>query len=335
MTIELGLGLGAFALSAPLAWYARGTRTNPLRAVRLRRAIAMLATLAVLCAPWAFAPTEPRLRFAAALIALMLAVRIWESVTGSRFSAGALKDVRFFLWSHFGLPDLAAKPERENRAREDGLRRLLRALFKVACCFGLLFAVSDLPAFYESQSLWLLRQCWLLTGAYLASSAVADVWAGTLELLSAYPAEEVFKLPIAATSPRDFWSNRWNLMFRGASRRLVFRPLLRRGWRPHWAALAVFCWSAAAHEYLVFAALGVAALGWMTLFFLLQAVAVVWFERLRKPWGRTPSGLAIASHWAWMALTSPLFFLPVLQIFPAFEWRILTVLQSIPFLFGA
>jgi len=118
----------------------------------------------------------------------------------------------------------------------------------------------------------------------------------------------VFRLPVLASSPLDFWSRRWNLFYsRWAYRNLVFP--LRRVLRPLPAVAAVFVVSAAFHEYLVLLTLGETR-GEMTAFFLLQGAAVIaeiWWRRNRGP-RRLPRLAAWTLQSAWMGLTTVLFF---------------------------
>lgn len=109
-----------------------------------------------------------------------------------------------------------------------------------------------------------------------------------------HDAPPIMRAPILATSLTEFWSERWNLAFADAARRLVFRPLARR-WGAAWASATVFLLSGLVHETVVsLPARG----GWggPTLYFLLQAGGA-WFERSR--WGRA-GGLGRGWRgWGW------------------------------------
>jgi D-alanyl-lipoteichoic acid acyltransferase DltB (MBOAT superfamily) len=156
---------------------------------------------------------------------------------------------------------------------------------------------------------------WCLFSAYCASTGLTDFLTGLLMLTSGYRASEVFQSPLLARSPIDFWSQRWNLLFRNAAYRLIFVP--SGGRRRPWVGTAlVFLFSAVAHEYLVLAALGSTS-GHMTAFFVLQGLATqanAWVRKRTRR--RMPRPLGIGATWAWMLLTSPLFFVPILDILP-------------------
>ena len=77
----------------------------------------------------------------------------------------------------------------------------------------------------------------------------------------------IFCSPWAATSLRDFWGRRWNLLARDLLHDLVFRPLAPRGVRC--ASAAAFAASALLHAYPACAA-GASPLGIVD-YFLIQA----------------------------------------------------------------
>jgi len=84
--------------------------------------------------------------------------------------------------------------------------------------------------------------------------------------------------PVAAASLSDFWRQRWNLAFRDAAHRFVFRPLAPR-LGVAGATLAVFLVSGLVHDLVISAPVG-AGFGGPTLYFLLQGTAVL-VERSR------------------------------------------------------
>jgi len=108
--------------------------------------------------------------------------------------------------------------------------------------------------------------------------------------------------PLLATSLSDFWRCRWNLAFRDAAYRFVFRPLLKpvggRG-----ALMAVFVVSGLIHDAVIsLAARG--GFGLPSLYFLIQGAAVL-FERGR--WGRAVGlgrGL-LGRVYAWLVVLAP------------------------------
>ncbi|KAJ1923528.1 hypothetical protein IWQ60_005828 [Tieghemiomyces parasiticus] len=73
-----------------------------------------------------------------------------------------------------------------------------------------------------------------------------------------FPMPVLFDNPFLATSPRDFWSRRWNILFKDAFHVVVFLPVYRRlaglvnrSVAMTVAALTVFLFSALMHEYVL------------------------------------------------------------------------------------
>jgi hypothetical protein len=100
--------------------------------------------------------------------------------------------------------------------------------------------------------------------------------------------EKLWHCPIAATSLADFWGQRWNRIFSGMLRDVLFLPLARRV-GPSLALCAAFLSSGLLHESLSVAALG--GFGLPFLYFVIQGAAT-WLEGrrgfrrviLRRPW---------------------------------------------------
>jgi D-alanyl-lipoteichoic acid acyltransferase DltB (MBOAT superfamily) len=165
---------------------------------------------------------------------------------------------------------------------------------------------------------WAPLAMWCLLAAFCATTGIADALTGTVMLLSGQRATEVFRSPLLARSPIEFWSQRWNLMFRNSAYRLIFVPAGGRK-RPGLGAALVFAFSAALHEYLVVATLEHTE-GNMAAFFGLQWAATLVNQWARRRFGkRLPRALGMTLTWAWMVVTAPLFFAPILEIFPL-DW---------------
>lgn len=253
-------------------------------------------------------------RFFLALSSVLLFARLWEATEERPASPLSLSTPGRFSLFLFSIGDLqfSTNDAERKQARRAGLFRLGRAGLKLAALALLLVVLSALPTLADSA---LPRAAWCLLAAYCASTAVSDVLSGATMALSGHREAEVFQSPLIARSPIDFWSQRWNLMFRNAAYRLIFVPAGGRK-RAVQASILVFAFSALLHEYLVVAALGHTG-GHMAAFFSLQGAATLlnaWARRRTER--RMPRPLGIALTWAWMLLTSPLFFVPILEIFP-------------------
>ena len=89
--------------------------------------------------------------------------------------------------------------------------------------------------------------------------------------------------PWAARSIAEFWGKRWNLWFSDWFRYVVFRPLRR--W-PVFALILVFAASGLMHEWVINVPLyyltGRVLFGSMVIYFLLQAVGILWEHYVLK-----------------------------------------------------
>jgi hypothetical protein len=204
------------------------------------------------------------------------------------------------------------------RARVVGVKRVARALAKAP---GLLVLVALSTVWPELHDVLPLHVFWAVWAGYFGATGLFDLATGANMVLMGVELDEMFHLPPLASSPRDFWSRRWNMAFRDMCHRLIFEPL---GGRRHLvrSVLVVFAFSALVHEYLVVAALGTTA-GFMTVFFMSHGVATlvhgVWAKRRTRP---MPRWAAVPLHMAWFTLTAWFFFEPVLIVFPIDKVRL-------------
>ena len=128
--------------------------------------------------------------------------------------------------------------------------------------------------------------------------------------------EPQFDRPYLASSLRDFWGHRWNLMVPGALRPSVYRPVRARLGAPA-GVLATFLVSGLMHEVMFYYITLQAGNGEVTAFFLLHGACVAaerwWCVRQRGLW-RPPRAAATAATLAFVAGTASwLFFAPVMR----------------------
>jgi hypothetical protein len=90
-------------------------------------------------------------------------------------------------------------------------------------------------------------------------------------------------VPPLATGLADFWGRRWNVWVSEWFRQVIFRPLKNR---PVFALFAVFLASGVIHELVInvplYIVTGKKYFGWMTLYFLLQAVGILIEHKTRN-----------------------------------------------------
>lgn len=276
-----------------------------------------MALLAIVLAlPCLITPEQQVLRFFASLAAMLVFVRVWQTYRGLHPSESRRR-LGCYLAFFMSLPDLevSATAQQRRDARRRARHWFGRCLVKVAALFGLFVISSACPAMHDYS---VFQVYWYLFAAYVATSGYADAHGALVMLLSGHRARPVFDSPVLATSPRDFWGRRWNLMFRNSAHALIFEPLGGAS-RPLLSVTAVFVWSALAHEYLVWVPLG-HTLGYMSGFFAIHCLGTLangWYPNLvRRRW------LSVALHWLWLGATAPLFFTPLKLLLPAHTWRL-------------
>lgn len=262
-------------------------------------------------ADWAYA------RALVAVLAITMAGKGYELWRGRVPDPRLLQTLPTFCFWLLVPPkaELPKEPSQAQRIREEGRRRLVRALLKVPGVATLVLVHLRWPGLHED--LW-IEAFWGLWLTYLAVSAFVDLFSGAA-MQSGIGVAETFDAPPLARSPRDFWGRRWNLVVHDLVFRHVFLPLggLRRPLR---STIGVFVVSGLIHELFVLMALGHPSryTGLMMAFFGLHGVAVMvqlWWDRgpgRRKHMARA---LAVVLHLAWMTLTAPLFFAPIGEIF--------------------
>jgi alginate O-acetyltransferase complex protein AlgI len=138
--------------------------------------------------------------------------------------------------------------------------------------------------------------------ALVTGFGLMDWWAALYRGL-AFPVEKLWDNPAAATSLADFWGNRWNRIFSGFARDLIFLPLARAaGVRV--ASFGVFLFSGLLHDWAWSGAVR-GGYGGPTLYFLLQGLftqveSTALGRRLIR---QRP---AVGRAWTWLMVLVPL-----------------------------
>ena len=94
------------------------------------------------------------------------------------------------------------------------------------------------------------------------------------------PVVPIMNHPLLATGVSEFWGRRWNLAFRDYARLIIFNPLARRLGVVA-AMMLVFVFSGWVHDLAISVPAG-DGYGWPTVYFLIQAVAVLLERSLEK-----------------------------------------------------
>jgi Membrane bound O-acyl transferase family len=152
-----------------------------------------------------------------------------------------------------------------------------------------------LPPFFPPGTPFAVRVWMSYVGVvFLALFAMMDACTILYRALG-IPVTKLWVSPITAVSVRDFWGSRWNRIFSGMFRDILFKPLARP-LGPVGAALAVFLYSGLLHES--FAVVSRAGYGGPTAYFLLQAVGFL-AEGTRR--GRALLHARPFLGWCWAA----------------------------------
>ncbi len=292
-------GVWAVGIQLALATFV-GLCAKPSRA---SRALTIAGITAALCLPFFIPHTEPVTAFVAGMIGVVIAMRGVELI-----DALAAMGVRQRLWHIFALFDSRA-------ARPCLPQWNLVVLGRVGVCAALgaisltvgILVPSHLPAPWGRVLRWAAGDAFSLL--------LFETVMGTLRV--AYERGGIRPPPLhdrphLARSVGEFWSRRWNRIVGGWLRARIFLPLARARSRPL-ALVGTFAFSALIHAYLVAAPLGRNAVVSMSLFFLLQGIAVLVEHRLHVQRWRP----RVARAWTLSILiaSSPLFVMPM--------WRLL------------
>lgn len=205
-------------------------------------------------------------------------------------------------------------------------KRMARGALKFLCLVGMAILNSAVPFFRENIFATAFFGMW---STYLIVTGFVDVYSGAVMWVTQWDAGEFVDSPFLSTGPRDFWSRRWNLLFRNVTHACVFTPLKNMGISPLYGVAGVFIISCLVHEYMVLVSSEEhRLLGWMTAFFVIHALATVvnTYVSRNQTWTRLakniPNYVWVSIHMAWMALTGPLFFIPALKCIPFMDYTL-------------
>lgn len=205
-------------------------------------------------------------------------------------------------------------------------KRMLRGLLKFFILFLVAVLISAFPVLRENMFTAAYVCLW---SVYLVVSGFVDSYSGAIMWFTQWDTAEFCDSPFLATGPRDFWSRRWNMLFRNVTHACIFTPLKNLGVSPLYGVTLVFIVSCLVHEYMVLvSAHSTAWLGWMSAFFVIHALATMLntYIARNKTWIRlihhVPNAVFVVSHMLWIAITAPLFFTPALACIPILDYTL-------------
>lgn len=278
------------------AYYAALARPRPVRwAVLAAFALPMLAT------PLAVGPEHTFIRFLLGVQAAFLYFGMLDvNRTVARGGRPDLEAYLLFLAHPLHLV-FSRMDEEPGPGRRANLLRLARSAVEISVGVAAIRLAFRYEADLAAAGFWIEHAVKCVAFYPALDGSVVGLVA--LWRLAGGRAIDVYRDPILATTPADFW-RRYNRVVGKFLFENVARPV--GGFRrPALATMAAFAFSAALHEYVFGIAIGEVQ-GYQTVFFLVHGVAVVATQRV------DPVGLASRALWT---LATLVFNLATLAVF--------------------
>ena len=282
-----------------------------------------------LVALWGWLPgLTPTLKMFAVSLSMFCFIKLHSlmlyQVNTDRQPSWFEKFVWFFGWAGldpnaFFKSEQAVQGRESERGRVTGwLHEAFEAISKMAIGFALLVLVAPR----------LISVSPLLAGWVGMAGIVVVFHCGLIHLsaigwnIIGRPVKPIMNSPLLATTVSEFWSKRWNLAFRDYAHVCIFKPLARKT-NGTTAAFAGFLFSGIIHDLAISVPAG-GGYGWPTLYFILQAVALL-SERYLKKSGYVLSNRLTGHIWTALWIAGPAFILLhqpfVLNVIvPIVEW---------------
>jgi len=196
-----------------------------------------------------------------------------------------------------------------------GLIRLGKALGKF-CILATIFENIQEWDFTSSRLKYYAFMYLVGLCLYLCFNVLLDTVGLFWEVAFNMKPKELFKAPFLASSPRDFWSKRWNMFFRDFFHKIFFKNYKSISYvRSIVSALAIFAISGILHEYVYWSIMGTLS-GLNFMFFMVHGLATtiqVIVQTMFPSSRRIPMALAIPINSVFLAFTMPLFLDPYIQ----------------------
>jgi D-alanyl-lipoteichoic acid acyltransferase DltB (MBOAT superfamily) len=311
----------AVEILAPIGWFALQLATSALAGIlaagsRIRFACATLVVAFGLMLPALTEPQESALRLLMALFGILSGMRL----------ADLAVDKRSWSWLQRVWLMLAIVDSREVRAT----KRAFDWIAFLLCALGLslivtAFAGAELVDRRATGLALLWRWSCGAAMCYLVLDSAQQGLRWFYRLLGV-SIPELHRHPILATTVREFWGERWNLVVHEWLRRHFFWPFARRR-QPTLGIILAFLASAFIHFWAFFVALDLVLAIPMGLFFLIQGVWV-WIETILKRPARDERWMARVITISAVAIPSPLFVEPALRVFEGWESAMLAWVQA-------
>jgi len=165
------------------------------------------------------------------------------------------------------------------------------------------------------SELYFIKSFFGLVYFYLSIDVLLQIDAVCIMFLTGWYIPPMFNYPFLSQSPRDFWSNRWNMMVHRFVHKHFFIPMKKAGLPTALSVVCIGLFTSVLHEYIVlFSAMSFEQFGQMSLFFFIHVIASILQVILFKSgfWTLVPmrichKAINIILHSLWFTLTAPIF----------------------------
>lgn len=304
------------------AFFAIFYLSNKALTPSLRLLLSLPSLLFVTLFPY-IVETDEFMKFLLTIVGFFTSFNIVDLVYLDPVEHLSFKEYMFFLSTSSRYPGFGQAPaSKETLASHLHLNFNLKALARLgaAALKLLVFAVV-----FESIQKWDISQSYFVYfifsfllggGLYICFTVLLDLVGLFWELMFNMKPKELFNAPFLASSPRDFWSRRWNMFFRDFFHKMFFRNHKSISFlRSTLSALAIFAISGLLHEYTFWSIVGKLS-GLNLLFFAVHGIATAGQVAIQMAFPvlkRIPRPVGIVMNLLFLLLTIPLFVGPYIS----------------------
>lgn len=207
--------------------------------------------------------------------------------------------------------------------------RILWVLAKVPISYFLMQIMHNTGVPEPSSTTYYIYVMGQVLTLFLVLSAVSDTGSAIFNLVFACSIGDNWQYPLLTTSPRDFWSKRWNRLCRKYFHVIIFKPIVNHTHSPTLAGIVIFLISGLMHDYLNYVSMGDISFD-STIYFLIHGTACsiqVYLQRRYAIFNTVPAFIAWTLNSIFFVATAPIFFAPYIRthfwthVFAAFKIR--------------
>ncbi|KAH3760329.1 hypothetical protein Pelo_7834 [Pelomyxa schiedti] len=138
-------------------------------------------------------------------------------------SSGVLNKLLFLFLPDTSLPINA---EEKSKNRRHGIVTLL---FDVPVNFSFIIGLLTIHHFFPTleETTWMSR-IWWSTFVVCMVPAMYSLLLAIMRITTGYRIQTPFNYPLCSRTPKEFWTRKWNLVFRSFAHRHIFTPVRRQ-----------------------------------------------------------------------------------------------------------